>query len=106
MGHSSQRLRRVTVAATVSLLLATANTPLAQHDGKLAVLASAVESSDSASTQNDYEVFKSLSGRLDSVLAQWKDIRDKDLVSLNEMAWKESIPLLSLRPPPAELSQD
>jgi photosystem II stability/assembly factor-like uncharacterized protein len=75
-------------------------------DGKLAVLASAVESSDSAPTQNAYEVFKSLSGRLDSVLAKWKDIREKDLASLNEMARKENIPLLTLRPGADELSQD
>jgi len=75
-------------------------------DGKLAVLASAVESSDSAPTQNTYEVFKSLSGRLDSVLAQWKDIREKDLVALNEIARKENIPLLSLRPGAAEVTQD
>jgi photosystem II stability/assembly factor-like uncharacterized protein len=75
-------------------------------DGKLAVLAGAVESSDSAPTQNAYEVFKSLSGRLDSVLAEWKDIRDKDLASLNERARKENIPLLSLKPAAAEESQD
>jgi photosystem II stability/assembly factor-like uncharacterized protein len=75
-------------------------------DGKIAVLASAVESSDSAPTQNAYEVFKSLSGRLDSVLAKWKDIRDKDLASLNEMARKENVPLLTLKPAPAEESQD
>jgi len=47
-----------------------------------------------------------LSGRLDSVLAQWKDIRDKDLASLNELARKENIPLLSLKPAAAEVSQD
>jgi len=75
-------------------------------DGKLAVLASAVESSDSAPTQNAYEVFKSLSGRLDAVLAKWKDIHDKDLASLNEMARKENIPLLTLRPGGDEQSQD
>jgi hypothetical protein len=67
-------------------------------DGKLAVLASTVESSDSVPIQNAFQVFKSLSGRLDSVLAKWKDIHDKDLASLNEMARKENIPLLTLRP--------
>ncbi len=67
-------------------------------DGKLAVLAYAVGSADTPPTQSDYDVFKSLNGRLDEALAKWKDIRDRDLASLNDMARKENIPLVILKP--------
>lgn len=74
-------------------------------DGKLAVLGMTVESADSAPTQSAYDVFKSLNGRLDEALAKWKDIRDKDLASVNDMARKENIPLLSLKPATAEAAR-
>jgi photosystem II stability/assembly factor-like uncharacterized protein len=72
------------------------NHPL-RLDGKLAVLSMTVQSADSAPTQSASEVFKSLNGRLDEALAKWKEIHETDLASLNEMARKENIPLLSVK---------
>jgi len=65
---------------------------------KLMALHSTVESADAAPTQQSYEVFQELSGKVEGQLAQWREIVSKDLAALNEMMRKENVPGLSVAP--------
>ena len=55
---------------------------------------SSVEAGDSAPTQQQYEVFKTLRARLDQQLASWKQILATDVPALNESIRKIDLPLL------------
>lgn len=55
-----------------------------------------VESGDSAPTQQQYEVFKKLRGRLDQQLAAWRQIMSSDVPAFNELVKKSDIPVLYL----------
>ena len=55
---------------------------------------SSVEAGDSAPTQQQYEVLKTLRARLDQQLASWKQILATDVPALNESIRKIDLPLL------------
>ena len=74
------------------------NYPL-RLDGKLAVLAGAVESADTPPTQQSYELFDALSQQVEAQLAHWGEIASRDLPALNERMQKENVPLIWLAPP-------
>ena len=57
---------------------------------------SSVESGDSAPTQQQYEVFKKLRGRLDQQLSAWRQIMASDVPAFNELVKKSDIPVLYL----------
>jgi photosystem II stability/assembly factor-like uncharacterized protein len=65
-------------------------------DDKLMALGSTVQSADGAPTAQSYAVFDMLSSQLDTELAAWRDIREKDLAKLNETARKANIPVIGL----------
>ena len=71
-------------------------------DGKLAVLASVVESADTAPTQQSYELFDVLSGQVAAQLARWNEIVAKDVPALNDSMRKENIPLIWIAPASSE----
>jgi len=77
------------------------NYPL-KVDGKLAVLASVVESADTAPTQPSYELFDVLSAQVVAQLARWNEIVSKDVTALNDSMRKENIPLISIAPASGE----
>ena len=77
------------------------NYPL-KVDGKLAVLASVVESADTAPTQQSYEMFEALSGVLEAPLMKWRQLIAKDLPALNDSMRQENIPVVSVAPAAAE----
>jgi len=58
---------------------------------KLAALGSTVESADSAPTKQAYEVFDSLSQRLQPQLTQWNAIKSGDLARFNDLV-RQSVP--------------
>ena len=74
-------------------------------DGKLAVLAEVVESADAAPTRQSYELFDTLSQKVEAQLARWKEIVGKDLLALNERMRKENVPLISVAPASAGISR-
>jgi photosystem II stability/assembly factor-like uncharacterized protein len=55
-----------------------------------------VQSADSAPTQQQYDVFKMLRGRLDQQLTAWKQIMSSDVPAFNESIKKSDIPVLYL----------
>ena len=57
---------------------------------------SSLESGDGAPTQQQYEVFKRLRGRLDQQLEAWKQVLASDVPAFNEQVKKTDIPLLYL----------
>lgn len=62
---------------------------------QLLALKSVVESADTAPTQASYAVFDNLDRQLDTQLASWKQLRDKDLAALNQRIQQEKIPAIS-----------
>ena len=77
------------------------NYPL-KVDGKLAVLATVVESADTAPTRQSYEMFEALSGVLEAPLMKWRQLIAKDLPALNDSMRQENIPVVSVAPAAAE----
>jgi photosystem II stability/assembly factor-like uncharacterized protein len=69
-----------------------------QVSDQLVALLSTVEGSDAAPTAQCYTVFDLLTKQMAAPLAQWKDLRDKDLAALNERIAKANIPAISLAP--------
>jgi hypothetical protein len=63
-------------------------------DERLHSLLFSVESADAAPTKQQYEVFESLEKEAQPLLAQYRELMSKDLVALNEMVNKQSIPAL------------
>jgi photosystem II stability/assembly factor-like uncharacterized protein len=65
---------------------------------QMVALESTVEGSDAAPTAQCYTVFDMLSKQIAGPLAQWKDLRDKDLAALNQKIADAKIPAISLAP--------
>jgi photosystem II stability/assembly factor-like uncharacterized protein len=59
---------------------------------------SSVTAGDGAPTQQQYEVFKMLRGRLDQQLAAWKQIMASDVPAFNELIRNSNVPALYLPP--------
>jgi photosystem II stability/assembly factor-like uncharacterized protein len=57
---------------------------------------SSLEAGDGAPTQQQYDVFKRLRGRLDQQLAAWKQILSSDVPALNAVIKQTDIPILYL----------
>lgn len=77
------------------------NYPL-KVDGKLAELASFVESADAAPTQQSSELFEVLSGQVAAQLAHWNEIAARDTPAFNDSLRKENIPLIWIAPASAK----
>ena len=65
---------------------------------QMVALESTVEDADAAPTAQCYTVFDLLSKQIAGPLAQWKDLRDKDLAALNQKIADAKIPAISLAP--------
>ena len=63
-------------------------------DERLHSLLFSVDSADAAPTKQQYEVVESLEKEAQPLLAQYRELVTKDLVALNEMVNKQSIPVL------------
>jgi photosystem II stability/assembly factor-like uncharacterized protein len=70
-------------------------------DEQLHGLAGSVEC-DAAPTQQQHAAFESLSQQVLPPIAQWRNIRSSDLVALNDMMKKESVPAIYLASPSGE----
>ncbi len=70
-----------------------------QLNNKLLALAGVVESADTAPTQQSYDVFRYLTGKLDPVMTKWKEVRDKDVPALNKKARDVELPAVTLAKP-------
>ncbi|HYL11648.1 MAG TPA: hypothetical protein VEV41_01340 [Terriglobales bacterium] len=66
-------------------------------DEQLHSLAFSVET-DAAPTMQQYEAFDSLNQEAAPLVAQWKNIMSTDLVALNDMMRKESVPVIYIAP--------
>ena len=70
-------------------------------DEQLHGLAFSVET-DAAPTKQQFEAFDALSQEVAPLIAQWKNIMSTDLVALNEMMRKESVPAIYIAPSESE----
>jgi hypothetical protein len=75
----------------------TLNYPV-QIDNRLNTLADVIESADTAPTEQSYAVLEDLNRQLETQVTAWKEIREKDLVALNEMMRKRDIPAIAPAP--------
>ncbi len=64
-------------------------------DERLHALQGSVES-DFAPTKQQYDVYEKLNGELTPLLAQWNQIRDKDVQALNDMVKSKQVPAVVL----------
>ncbi len=55
-------------------------------------IAEFMEGSDNAPTAADYAAYADLSGKVTKLVAQWTDIKAKDLPALNEQIRRANIP--------------
>jgi photosystem II stability/assembly factor-like uncharacterized protein len=67
-------------------------------DGKLALLASGIDSADTAPTQAENETFAELGPPVERALAQAKELATKDLAAFNELAGKAGLNAVLLPP--------
>ena len=63
-------------------------------------IAEFMEGSDNAPTAADYAAYADLSGKADKLIAQWKEIKEKDLAALNEQIRRANVPAIAATPPP------
>ena len=63
---------------------------------KMLALGGMIENSDTAPTEQSFELFKEYRSQLDAELAKWNDIRDKDVAAFNQLVQKENVPPLLL----------
>jgi hypothetical protein len=73
------------------------NYPIKLND-KLAALGSTVESADAVPTRQAYEVFDSLSQRLNTQLGKWNAIVSGDLAQFNAMVKNQNVPAIIVVP--------
>jgi hypothetical protein len=66
--------------------------------GQLAELESIVENADSLPTKQNYAAFQDLSVKVNQQLGDWKQLIDKDLLSLNQEMAKSGIAGISFYP--------
>src|SRR5262249_19387049 len=81
------------------------NFPIKLND-KLAALGSSVESADAPPTKQAYEVFDSLTERLNAQLGKWNAIVTGDLARFNELAKNQSVPALIVAPEPKATAEE
>ncbi|MHB8754403.1 MAG: WD40/YVTN/BNR-like repeat-containing protein [Candidatus Acidiferrales bacterium] len=62
-------------------------------------IAEFMEGSDYAPTAADYAAYADLSGKADKLIAQWKEIKSKNLAALNEQIRKANIPAIAAMVP-------
>jgi len=60
-------------------------------NNKLSVLGEAVESADTAPTEQSYQVYESLSTQTDAQVGRWSDLKRRDLAVLDEEMQKKNI---------------
>ncbi|MGH9709363.1 MAG: hypothetical protein ACRD37_02305, partial [Candidatus Acidiferrales bacterium] len=63
-------------------------------------IAEFMEGSDNAPTAADSAAYEDLSGKVAKLVAQWKEIKSKDLAGLNEQIRRANIPAIAAMPPP------
>ena len=66
-------------------------------------IAEFMEGSDNAPTAADDAAYADLSGKADKLIAQWKEIKEKDLAALNEQIRRANIPAIAA--PPSDSSK-
>ena len=69
-------------------------------DERLHSLLFSVDNADTPPTEQQEAAFRELSQQGNGLIAQWKQIRSTDLVALNEMMLKQSVPAIYLAPSP------
>jgi photosystem II stability/assembly factor-like uncharacterized protein len=67
-------------------------------DERLHGLAGSIDGVDAAPTRQQYEAFESLSTEARPLIAQWNQIKSSDLVALNDMMRKDSVPVIYIAP--------
>ena len=72
-------------------------------DERLHSLQGSVDSADAPPTQQQLQAFEELSQQSGPLIAQWKQIMSTDLVALNDMIRKESVPVIYVAPPGREV---
>ncbi len=77
------------------------NYPIKLND-KIATLSGVVSSADTRPTKQSYDVYNELSDKLDTQLAKFKGLVDKDLVSFNQLVKSLEIPAVIVKPVEAE----
>ncbi len=66
-------------------------------DEQLHALVNSVET-DVAPTAQQYQAYESLSQQAEPLVAQWKQMRSKDLVALNDLIKQDAVPVIYLGP--------
>jgi hypothetical protein len=67
-------------------------------DERLHSLLGSVDNPDAAPTEQQYAAFQELSQQASTLIAQWRQLRSGDLVALNDMMLKESVPAIYIAP--------
>jgi photosystem II stability/assembly factor-like uncharacterized protein len=65
-------------------------------DSRLGYLQNAVDSADAAPTQSEIALEAELEKSVGDVVAQWNDLKEKDLAALNDVIAKDNIPAIGL----------
>jgi photosystem II stability/assembly factor-like uncharacterized protein len=65
-------------------------------DSRLGYLQNAVDSADAAPTQAEIALEAELEKNVGDVVAQWNDLKEKDLAALNDLIAKDNIPAIGL----------
>lgn len=73
------------------------NYPIKLND-KIATLSGVVSSADTRPTKQSYDVFTELSGKLDTQLAKFKQLIEKNLVGFNSLVKSLEIPAVIVKP--------
>ncbi len=63
-------------------------------NNKLAALASSVDSADYAPTNQSYDVYNDLTGRIDAQLAVLARIKTEDIAAFNKMFAEKNLPVI------------
>jgi photosystem II stability/assembly factor-like uncharacterized protein len=71
-------------------------------NNKIAALVDVVASTDARPTQQSYDVFKDLSGKLDEQIAKYQKIIDIDLANFNSLVKQLQVPAVILKNKPKE----
>jgi photosystem II stability/assembly factor-like uncharacterized protein len=80
------------------------NYPIDLHS-RLGYIQNAVDSADSAPTQQGYDVETELEQIANEDLAKWKDLQDKDLLALNDLISKALLPAIGVTQEPEKAKE-
>jgi photosystem II stability/assembly factor-like uncharacterized protein len=97
IGKKSTPVEEALVNKNIKATEDTLNYPV-RIDNRLSTLADVIESADTAPTEASYAVLEDLTRQLETQLAAWKEIREKDLAALNELMRKQDIPAIAPTP--------